>query len=208
MELFYIIFLTIFSLTCLALFMYQFNKNRIDKAQNYKELDRVKEDYHQTLYENEELENRINKLTHDRDMMVIQVNLTAEERNKLQSELEYLRPEYFRLKETISVNAVKNDSKESLEAELENLKALAVEKMSELQQITANTQKLAESQNEKLEEIAKLEAGIKALEGRICSGREVLESIEGQIKVTEVTLADLTNLKASVLAVEEGAGTS
>ena len=43
--------------------------------------------------------------------------------------------------------------------------------MSELQQITANTQKLAESQNEKLEEIAKLEAGIKALEGRILSGK-------------------------------------
>ena len=80
--------------------------------------------------------------------------------------------------------------------------------MSELQQITANTQKLAESQNAKLEEIAKLEAGIKALEGRICSGKEVLESIEGQIKVTEVALADLANLKASVLAVEEGAGTS
>lgn len=116
--------------------------------------------------------------------------------------------ELIQLQSSIQVEAVKNDSKESLEAELENLKALAVEKMSELQQITANTQKLAESQNEKLEEIAKLEAGIKALEGRILSGREVLESIEGQIKVTEVALADLANLKASVLAIEEGAGTS
>jgi hypothetical protein len=43
MELIFIIFLTIFSLTCLGLFMYQFNKNRMDKAQNYEELDRVKE---------------------------------------------------------------------------------------------------------------------------------------------------------------------
>ena len=38
-------------------------------------------------------------------------------------------------------------------------------------------------------------------------GEEVLEKIESEIKVTEVTLADLANLKASVLAVEEGAGT-
>lgn len=95
-----------------------------------------------------------------------------------------------------------------MEAELENLKALAVEKMSELQQITANTQKLAESQNAKLEEIAKLEAGIKALEGRISSGKEVLESIEGQIKITNHELDELAHLKASILAVEEGAGTS
>jgi DNA repair exonuclease SbcCD ATPase subunit len=200
--------LIIICLVFIGLFIYQVNKNKEDKAKNYEELDRVKEEYHQTLEENEELENRINKLTHDRDMMVIQVNLTAEERNKLQSELEYLRPEYFRLKETISVNAVKSDSREVLEAELENLKALAVEKMSELQQITANTQKLAESQNAKLEEIAKLEAGIKALEGRILSGREVLENLEGEIKSTNDHLCELARLKASVLAIEEGAGVS
>lgn len=43
MGLIYIIFLTIFSLTFLALFMYQLHKNKEDKAKNYEELDRVKE---------------------------------------------------------------------------------------------------------------------------------------------------------------------
>ena len=155
---------------------------------------------------NDNLREDLFKLSEARNLLEIQVNLTADEKNRLEAKLNSLQEEYTNLQVSTSVNAVKNDSKEALEAELENLKALAVEKMSELQQITANTQKLAESQNEKLEEIAKLEAGIKALEGRICSGREVLESIEGQIKVTEVALADLANLKASVLAVEEGAG--
>ena len=138
--------------------------------------------------------------------MELEVNLTADEKNRLEAKLNSLQEEYTNLQVSTSVNAVKNDSKEALEAELENLKALAVEKMSELQQITTNTQKLAESQNEKLEEIAKLEAGIKALEGRICSGKEVLESIEGQIKITNHELDELAHLKASILAVEEGAG--
>ena len=157
---------------------------------------------------NDNLREDLFKLSEARNLLEIQVNLTADEKNRLEAKLNSLQEEYTNLQVSTSVNAVKNDSKEALEAELENLKALAVEKMSELQQITANTQKLAESQNEKLEEIAKLEAGIKALEGRICSGREVLESIEDQTKVTEVALADLANLKASVLAVEEGTGVS
>lgn len=201
MDIVYIILVTLFGLVCLGLLIYQVKENKREKVQNKNEIKGLEAELIQL--------NHMNRtLARNHDMMVAEVNLKTEEKNKLQSELEYLRPEYFKLKETISVNAVKNDSKEALEAELENLKALAVEKMSELQQITANTQKLAASQNEKLEEIAKLEAGIKALEGRISSGREVLESIEGQIKVTEVALADLANLKASVLAVEEGAGTS
>ena len=78
--------------------------------------------------------------------------------------------------------------------------------MSELQQITANTQKLAESQNEKLEEIAKLEAGIKALEGRILSGKKVLEEIDRSLVENRTDLANLMQLKASVLAIEEGVG--
>ena len=157
---------------------------------------------------NDNLREDLFKLSEARNLLELEVNLTADEKNKLETKLSSLQEEYTNLQVSTSVNAVKNDSKEALEAELENLKALAVEKMSELQQITANTQKLAESQNEKLEEIAKLEAGIKALEGRIDGGKKVLESIEDQIKVTEVALADLANLKASVLAVEEGAGTS
>lgn len=208
MELFFIIFLTIFSLIFIGLFIYQVNKNKRDKVQNYKELDRVKEDYHQTLEENDELEAKVNRLADEVRNYYGLLTDARESYNNLASAKHQVEQELIQLQSSLQVEAVKSDSKEALEAELEKLKALAVEKMSELQQITANTQKLAESQNEKLEEIAKLEAGIKALEGRICSGKEVLESIEGQIKVTEVALADLANLKASVLAVEEGAGTS
>ena len=125
--------------------------------------------------------------------------ITSEKVNTLQNEL-------IQLQSSIQVEAVKNDSKESLEAELENLKTLAAQKLLELEQISANTKQLTELQEKKILEIGELDSGIKALEGRICSGREVLESIEDQIKVTEVALADLANLKASVLAVEEGAG--
>ena len=114
--------------------------------------------------------------------------------------------ELIQLQSLIQVEAVKNDSKETLEAELEKLKALAVEKLSELQQITANTQKLAQSQNEKLEEIAKLEAGMKVLEGRICSGKKVLENLEDEITSTNNHLQLLVTLKANVLAVESGEG--
>ena len=119
-----------------------------------------------------------------------------------------LQNELIQLQSSIQVEAVKNDSKESLEAELENLKALAAQKLLELERISANTKQLTDLQEEKIREIGELDSGIKALEGRICSGKEVLENLEDQIKYTEFTLADLANLKASVLAVEEGAGTS
>lgn len=114
--------------------------------------------------------------------------------------------ELIQLQSSIQVEAVKNDSRESLEAELENLKELAAQKLLELEQISANTKQLTELQEKKIIEIGELDSGIKALEGRIDSGKKVLENLEDQIKVTEFTLADLTNLKASVLAVEEGAG--
>ena len=119
-----------------------------------------------------------------------------------------LQNELIQLQSSIQVEAVKNDSKESLEAELENLKALAAQKLLELEQISANTKLLSELQEEKIREIGELDSGIKALEGRICDGKKVLENLEGQIKYTEFTLADLANLKASVLKVEEGVGTS
>ena len=119
-----------------------------------------------------------------------------------------LQNELIQLQSSIQVEAVKNDSKESLEAELENLKALAAQKLLELERISANTKQLTELQEKKIIEIGELDSGIKALEGRIDGGKKVLESIEDQIKVTEVALADLANLKASVLAVEEGTGVS
>lgn len=210
MEIIYIIFLSIFSLTCLALFMYQFHKNRMDKIQNYKELDKVKEDYHQTLEENEELENKVNVLA---DEVRSYYKILTEERHSNQNAIDALLSEKVRveqeliqLQSSIQVAAVKNDSKESLEAELENLKALAVEKMSELEQISANTKLLSELQEEKIKEISELDSGIKALEGRILDGKKVLENLEDEIVSTNSQLTMLANLKASVLAVEEGAG--
>ena len=119
-----------------------------------------------------------------------------------------MQNELIQLQSSIQVEAVKNDSKESLEAELENLKTLAAQKLLELERISANTKQLTDLQEEKIREIGELDSGIKALEGRIDGGKKVLESIEDQIKVTEVALADLANLKASVLAVEEGTGVS
>ena len=127
--------------------------------------------------------------------------VTSEKVNTLQNEL-------IQLQSSIQVEAVKNDSKESLEAEFENLKALAAQKLLELERISANTKQLTELQEKKILEIGELDSGIKALEGRISSGKEVLESIEDQIKVTNHELDELAHLKASILAVEEGAGTS
>lgn len=170
--------------------IYQLGKNEDNK---------VKIEYLNSLYE-EQMILVSQKSKENKEISELQ-RITSEKVNTLQNEL-------IQLQSSIQVEAVKNDSKESLEAELENLKALAAQKLLELEQISANTKLLSELQEEKIREIGELDSGIKALEGRILSGKEVLESIEDQIKVTEVVLADLANLKASVLAVEEGAGTS
>jgi chromosome segregation ATPase len=199
MDIVYIILVTLFGLVCLGLLIYQVKENKREKVQNENEIEELEAELVQ-------LNDKNRTLARNHDMMAVEVKLTAEDKSKLESELKLLQEELFQLQSSIQVEAVRSDSKESLEAELENLKALAVEKMSELQQITANTQKLAATQNEKLEEIAKLEAGMKALEGRIASGREVLESIENQIVATNNQLTELNVLKGAVLAVESGEG--
>lgn len=117
-----------------------------------------------------------------------------------------LQNELIQLQGSIQVEAVKNDSKKSLEAELENLNALAAQKLLELERISANTKQLTDLQEEKIREIGELDSGIKALEGRIDGDKKVLESIEDQIKFTSHELDELAHLKASILAVEEGAG--
>ena len=190
--------------------MYQLHKNKEDKAKNYEELDRVKEWYHQTLEENDELENRVNVLA---DEVRNYYKILTEERHSNQNAIDALlsekvrvEQELIKLQSSIKVEAVKSDSKESLEAELENLKALAVEKLSELEQISANTKLLSELQEEKIREIGELDSGIKALEGRICDGKKVLENLENQIVVTNNQLTELNVLKGAVLAVESGEG--
>lgn len=175
-------------------------------VQNENKINELYDEKYNLQMKNDNLREDLFKLSEARNLLELEVNLTTDEKNRLEAKLNSLQEEYTNLQVSTSVSAVKNDSKEALEAELENLKALAVEKMSELQQITANTQKLAASQNEKLEEIAKLEAGIKALEGRIDSGKKVLEEIDRSLVENRTDLANLMQLKASVLAVEEGIG--
>ena len=184
---------------CLIGFIVYQNKNfKREMIQNDMEICRLREETKELIKSSENA--WLLKETAMRD---------AQERIQAADEkVSLLQNELIQLQSSIQVEAVKNDSKESLEAELENLKALAAQKLLELEQISANTKQLTELQEKKILELGELDSGIKALESRICSGKEVLEKLEDQIKYTEFTLADLANLKASVLAVEEGAGTS
>ena len=188
------IVLIILVLGLVGFIIYQYQNFKRKSIQNDKEINVLRE-------ENKESRNKFEENCKRYDGLMDQFLAADEKVNVLKHEL-------IQLQSSIQVEAVKSDSKESLEAELENLKALAAKKLLELEQISDNTKQLTELQEEKIKEIGELDSGIKALEGRIVSGKEVLEKIESEIKVTEVTLADLANLKASVLAVEEGAGTS
>ena len=194
MDVVYTVLVTLFSLVCLTLLIYQIRKNKRENIQNDIEICRLREEI-------KENRNKFEDSCKRYDGLMTQFLRADEKVSLLQNEL-------IQLQSSIQVEAVKNDSKESLEAELENLKALAAQKLLELEQISANTKQLTELQEKKILELGELDSSIKALEGRILSGKEVLENIEDQIKVTEVALADLANLKASVLAVEEGVGTS
>ena len=188
------IILIILVLGLVGFIIYQYQNFKRKSIQNDKEINILRE-------ENKESRNKFEESCKRYDGLM-------DEFLKADEKVNVLKHELIQLQSSIQVEAVKSDSKESLEAELENLKALAAKKLLELEQISANTKQLTELQEEKIKEIGELDSGIKALEGRISSGKEVLEKIESEIKVTEVTLADLANLKASVLAVEEGAGTS
>lgn len=105
------------------------------------------------------------------------------------------------------VETVRENYNKELKNELENLQKLIQSKHEELELISTNAASIASDEKEKLRQLEALEGRMKDLEGRICSGQEVLERLESEIRFTETTLADLTNLKASVLAVEDGSGT-
>ena len=202
------IILIILVIGLVGFIIYQ-NKNfKRESIQNESKINELYDEKYNLQMKNDNLCEDLFKLSEARNLLELEVNLTADEKNRLEAKLNSLQEEYTNLQVSTSVNAVKNDSKEALEAELENLKALAAQKLLELERISANTKQLTDLQEEKIREIGELDSGIKVLEGRIDGGKKVLESIEDQIKVTEVALADLAKLKASVLAVEEGAGTS
>ena len=200
------IILIILAIGLVGFIIYQNRNFKRESIQNESKINELYDEKYNLQMKNDNLREDLFKLSEARNLLELEVNLTADEKNKLETKLSSLQEEFTNLQVSTSVNAVKNDSKETLEAELENLKALAAQKLLELERISANTKQLTDLQEEKIREIGELDSGIKALEGRIDGGKKVLESIEDQIKVTEVTLADLANLKASVLAVEEGAG--
>ena len=147
-----------------------------------------------------------NNLSVARNLLELQANSAADEKNKLETELKLLQENYFQLKESISVNAVKNDSVEDLEAQLENLRRIIDDKVVELENLNSSAAEITELMNTKVRGLEELEAGMKALEGRILSGKKVLEEIDRSLVENRTDLANLMQLKASVLAIEEGVG--
>ena len=148
-----------------------------------------------------------------RKLLELEANLTAEEKSKLEvkngqllDKIGLLQEELFQLQSSIQVEAVKNDSVEDLEVQLANLRRIIDDKVAELNNLNSSAAEVTELMNTKVRGLEELEAGMKALEGRIDSGRKVLEEIDRSLVENRTDLANLMNLKASVLAVEEGAG--
>ena len=163
--------------------------------------------------ENAILQTKLNDLREDnnnlsiaRNFLELQANSAADEKNRLEQDLELLREELIQLQISTSVEAVKNDSVEDLETQLANLRRIIDDKVVELENLNSSAAEITELMNTKVRGLEELEAGMKALEGRICDGKKVLEGIESEIVSTNSQLTMLANLKASVLAVEEGAG--
>ena len=202
------IILIILAIGLVGFIIYQNRNFKREMIQNESKINELYDEKYNLQMKNDNLREDLFKLSEARNLLELEVNLTADEKNRLEAKLSSLQEEFTNLQVSTSVNAVKNDSKEALEAELENLKALAAQKLLELERISANTKQLTDLQEEKIREIGELDSGIKALEGRIDGGKKVLESIEDQIKFTSHELDELAHLKASILAVEEGAGTS
>jgi chromosome segregation ATPase len=138
-----------------------------------------------------------------RKIAEIEAISAADEKNNLQAEIKALQEQIT----TITINAVKNDSAEELDGQLTHLKELIAAKNEELIKLTESSNLTTEMINEKISRLEELDASIKALEGRILSDEKRVEEIKGLLTILNADLDDLTNLKASVLRVEEGSGT-
>ena len=181
------------------------NTNKtVDEYKN--KLNDLYDEKYKLQMKNDNLREDLFKLSEARNLLELQANLATDEKNKLATICASLQEEMFQLKESISVNAVKNDSVEDLETQLENLRRIIDDKVVELENLNSSAAEITELMNTKVRGLEELEAGMKALEGRIESGRKVLENLEDEIVSTNSQLTMLANLKASVLAVEEGAG--
>ena len=189
-------------------------KNYKDKlTQNEKEIETLQDLTTKQNIKIQALGEDNSNLSVARKLLELEANLTAEEKSKLEvkngqllNKISLLQEELFQLQSSIQVEAVKNDSVEDLEVQLANLRRIIDDKVGELERLDATAREVTELMNQKVAATAELEAGMRALEGRIDSGREVLEEINRSLVENRTDLANLMQLKASVLKVEEGAG--
>ena len=155
----------------------------------------------------EELAAALNNESVARNLLELQINLVADEKDKLNEEIIELRKDFINLQISSQVEAVKSDSAEGLDDQLAQLRQLIEAKNEELVKLTESSNLTTAAINEKLLRLEELDASIRALEGRILSDEKRVEEIKGLLKILNADLDDLTNLKASVLKVEEGSGT-
>ena len=175
-------------------------------TQNESKINELYNEKYSLQMKNDNLREDLFKLSEARNLLELQANLTADEKNKLEAKLNSLQEEFTNLQVSTSVSAVKSDSVEDLEVQLENLRRIIDDKVVELNNLNSSAAEITEVVNQKVRGLEELEAGMKALEGRIDSGKKVLEEINGLITTTSHELDELAHLKASILAVEEGAG--
>lgn len=184
----------------------KFKNSEAKNTQNESKINDLYDEKYSLQMKNDNLREDLFKLSEARNLLELQVNLTADEKNKLEMKLSSLQEEFINLQLSTSISAVKSDSVEDLEAQLENLRRIIDDKVGEVKKLDATAREVAELMNQKIVATAELETGMKALEGRICDGKKVLENLESEILTTNNQLQQLANLKASVLKVEEGVG--
>ena len=175
-------------------------------TQIQKEKDWLEKLYRDAVTKNRELCENIENMSVARKFAEKQANLAAEEKDTLEAELKLLQENYTALQISSQVGAVKEDSIEDLEAQLVNLRRIIDDKVGELNNLNSSAAEITELMNQKLRGLEELDASMKVLEGRICDGKKVLETIEGAIVTTNSQLRELNELKSAVLAVEEGSG--
>lgn len=175
-------------------------------TQNESKINDLYDEKYSLQLKNDNLREDLFKLSEARNLLELQANLTADEKNRLEAKLNSLQEEFTSLQVSTSVSAVKSDSVEDLEVQLENLRHIIDDKVVEVNKLDATAREVTELMNQKIIATAKLEAGIKALEGRISSGKVLLENLEDEIVSTNNHLQLLVTLKANVLAVESGEG--
>ena len=175
-------------------------------TQNEKEKSYFKKFSEEQELKIKDLEGALKNESVARKFAELEANLAADEKNKLEAKLESRNEELFQLQTSIQVDAVKNDSAEDLDDQLAQLRGLIDAKNEELVKLTESSNLTTAAINEKLLRLEELDASIRALEGRILSDEKRVEEIKGLLVTLNADLDDLTNLKASVLKVEEGAG--